>query len=293
MILPQLIVNGIIAGSIYALIASGFSLIYNIQKFFHIAHGAVYLVSAFIAYSFFTYLGLNLILSLIVTMMIAAFIGIAIDQVFYKPLRKQKGKEIGLLLVSFGVFILLESIILLIFGAEIRTFGLPITKGYEIFGAIITKMQIIILIVSFVLMVALYIFLKKTKTGKALRAVADDKDVASTLGINIEKATMVVFGIGSALAATAGVLIAMEQNLEHSMGFMALLKGVTASIVGGIGNVPASMLGGYFLGLVENLGIWYLPSGYKDAIAFIILIIFLLFKPKGLFGIKTREEVAG
>ena len=137
------------------------------------------------------------------------------------------------------------------------------------------------------------LFLKKTTLGKALRAVSDNKEIASTLGINTEKITMITFAIGSALAAVAGILIGIEQNLEPSMGFMAILKGFTAAIIGGLGNIQASVLGGFFLGIIENLGIWFLPSGYKDAIAFVILILFLLYRPYGLFGMKTREEIAG
>ena len=134
---------------------------------------------------------------------------------------------------------------------------------------------------------------KQTKVGKALRATADNETIASTMGINVKLMTFLTTGIGSGLAGLAGILVALEQNLEHSMGLSAVLKGLTAAIIGGIGNVPAAILGGYLIGLAENLGIWYLPSGYKDAIAFAVLIIFLLFRPQGFLGIKRREETSG
>jgi len=292
-IVAQLIVNGLIAGAIYALIATGFSLIYNIKKLFHIAHGAVYTVSAFIGYTFVVLLDLNLVASVALTLIIAAILGILTDKIVYRPLRSQKHNEMPLLLASFGVFILLESLVLLFFGADVKTFGFPITQGYDIFGAIITKIQIIILAVAIASFILLQLFLKRTRLGKALRSVSDNKEIASTLGINVEKTTMVTFAIGSVLAGVAGILIGIEQNLEPSMGFIAILKGFTAAIIGGLGNVSASVLGGFLLGIVENLGIWYLPSGYKDAIAFIILIIFLIFRPRGLLGVKTREESGG
>ena len=126
-----------------------------------------------------------------------------------------------------------------------------------------------------------------------MRATSDDRQIASTLGINTERTIAMTFITASWLAGIAGILIALEQNLGHSMGFSVILKGLTASIVGGIGNVPAALVGGFLIGITENMGIWFLPSGYKDAIAFIILILFLLFRPKGLFGVKTREEISG
>ncbi|MFH1752416.1 MAG: branched-chain amino acid ABC transporter permease [archaeon] len=290
-IVLQLLINGLIAGSIYALVASGFSLVYNIQKFFHIAHGAIFVVSAFLAYTFNIILGLPLWSSIILTIIAAAFIGILVDFLVYKPLRKNKNPELALFLVSFGVFIFIQSLVLLFFGAEVRSFGLPVEKGMDFFGAIITPLQVVIIVVSLVSLVLLYVFLKKTKLGKALRAMADDKETASTLGINVEKLTILTFGLSSSLAAVAGILVGLEQHLEQAMGFMAILKGITAAIIGGIGNVPASIIGGYFLGIVENYGIWFLPSGYKDAIAFVILILFLLFRPRGLFGTKKRKDV--
>ncbi len=126
-----------------------------------------------------------------------------------------------------------------------------------------------------------------------MRAVADDRSVASTLGIDVEKTIGITFVISSILAGVSGVLVAFEQTLDHAMGFGVVLKGITASIVGGIGNIPAALLGGFLIGIVENIGVWYLPSGYKDAIAFVILILFLLFRPQGIFGVRTREEVSG
>ncbi len=126
-----------------------------------------------------------------------------------------------------------------------------------------------------------------------MRAMADNKQVASGIGIDVKKITNITFIISAVLASIAGILVALEQNLEHNMGFLVLLKSVTASVIGGIGNVPAALVGGLVIGLVENIGIWYLPSGYKDAIAFVILILFLIFRPKGLLGVKTREEVSG
>lgn len=293
MVVTQLIVNGIIAGAIYALMAASFSLIFNIVKFMDLSPGAVFVVAAFSAYFFNVTLGLNFGLSFVLALLIAGIVVVLINSLVYRPLRKRKASTFIILLSSFGVFLFITGVILLLFGAEVRTFGLPITKGYELFGAIITKVQIVLIVVSLVLFLLMYLFMNHTKLGKAMRATSDNPQIASTLGINVEKTITQTFILSAILTGVAGILVALEQNLEHSMGFVVILKGLTASVIGGIGNVPAALIGGFLIGIVENLGIWYLPSGYKDAIAFVILIIFLLFKPSGIFGVKTREEVSG
>jgi branched-chain amino acid transport system permease protein len=192
------------------------------------------------------------------------------------------------LLASFGVFILLQNLIQLIYGAQILTLRTgPVKEGHQIFGAVITNIQIMILVVSCLLFVILWLFIQKTKIGKAMRAVSDDPITASVVGIHPEKTIFASFAIGSVLAGIAGILISLETNIEPTMGFNALLKGIIASIIGGIGSIPGAMLGGFFLGIAENLGIWKIQAGWKDCIAFVILIIFLLFRPGGILGSKT------
>ena len=293
MVFLQLLINGIIAGSIYALMAASFSLIFNIVKFMDLSPGAIFVVGAFSAYAFNVIFGLNIFLSIILALIISSLVTLLVNYLVYAPLRKKHADSFTLLLSSFGVFLAVTGFILLIFGADIKTFGLPVTKGLSFFTAIITPLQIILIASSLAFFILLQLLIRYTKIGKAMRAVADDKNVAATLGIDVNKTIGITFIFSSIFAGIAGILVAFEQNLEHSMGFGAVLKGITASIVGGIGNVPAALLGGFLIGIVENMGIWYLPSGYKDAIAFVILIIFLLFRPSGIFGSKTREEMSG
>lgn len=292
-ILEQLIVNGLIAGAIYALIAASFSLVFNIVKFMDLSPGALIVVSAFSTYAFFNWLKLDFFVSALLALGITILAAVLIDELVYKKLRQQKASGFSLLLSSFGVFLFVTGAILLIFGADVKTYGFSVTKGYEFPGFIITGTQIVLIAVSLAMFAFLLLFLYKTKTGKALRAIADDKQVASTLGINVEQKIRNTFIISALLAGVAGILVGLEQNLDHTMGFIISIKGITASVVGGVGSVPAALLGGFLIGLVENIGIWFLPSGYKDAIAFVILIIFLFLKPNGLFGSKTREEVSG
>ena len=290
-IFTQLLVNGLIAGAIYALVAAGFSLIYSVCKFVHFAHGAVIAFSAYFLYFLFSTLGLNFAFSVVLAIIFASLLGLLVNQVVYKQLRKRKASNVILLISGFALLILFESLILLLFGADVKTIGyLKIAKGLEVLGAIITPLQIVIILSSFVLLFLLFFFMKKTKMGKAMRAVADNKEVAEIIGISSEKIYNWSFIIGSAIAGVAAILVGLEQNLEPTMGTGLMIKGFTAAIIGGIGSVPGAILGSYLLGFAENFGIWYLPSGYKDAIAFIILFIFLLFRPQGILGIKKGMQ---
>jgi branched-chain amino acid transport system permease protein len=289
--IQQLVINGIIAGSIYGLIAIGFTVIYRTVKFFHFAHGVVYTAGAYFAYTLIISLHLNFALSFFLSVILAAILGVAIDRSVYYPLRQQDASNLIFLLASFGVFIFLQNLIQLIYGAQILTIRTgPIKEGHHFFGAVITDIQILILVVSCCLLVVLWLFIQRTKLGKAMRAVSDDSLAANVVGINPEKIIRSSFAIGSALAGAAGILISLETNIEPTMGFSALLKGIIASIIGGIGSIPGAVLGGFFLGLAENLGIWKISAGWKDCIAFAILIIFLLMRPSGILGAKTEKE---
>lgn len=261
------------------------------MKFFHFAHGIVYTVGAYLAYSFVIILQVNSIAAFFLTMTLCGVLGIAIDKIVYYPLRLRKASNLILMLASFGVFIFLQNLIQLVYGAQILTLKTgPVREGYHIFSAVITSIQIWISIVSCGLLAVLWGFVKYTKLGKAMRAVSDDPVAASVVGINPDKTILASFAIGSALAGAAGILISLETNIEPTMGFSAILKGIIASIIGGIGSIPGAMLGGFFLGIAENLGIWKVQAGWKDSIAFLILIIFLLLRPGGIFGVKTPKE---
>ena len=291
----QLLVNGLIAGAIYSLVASGVSLIYSVNKFVHFAHGSTIAVSAYALYFLFSGLNLNFYLSCVLAVIFAGVFGFVMLKLVYEPLRNKKASSLILLVASIALLILFESLILLFFGADVKSINfIKVEKGLEIFGAIITPLQLVIIFTSLVLLCVLFIFMKYSKLGKAMRAVADNKDVAEIVGISSKKIFAWSFVLGSALAGVAGVLVALEQNLEPMMGTNLMIKGFTGAIIGGVGSVPGAKLGSYFLGLVENFGIWYLPSGYKDAIAFVILFAFLLFRPQGILGIKKvgdKEKV--
>ena len=283
----QLLINGVIAGSIYALVASGFSLIYATNRFIHFAHGTMVTVSAYFLYWLFAMLGLNFYLAEILTIIFAGFLGWLSYIGFYKQLKMKKASNAVLLVASIGLLILMENLMLLIFGADVKSLNfIEISKGHEIGGAIITSLQIIIVISALVLLALLFLFVRYAKLGKTMRAVADNPSLANILGINSDKICSYSFILGSAIAGFASILIALEQNIEPVMGLTLIIKGFTGAIIGGATSLPGSILGSYLLGLAENFGIWYLPSGYKDAIAFVLLFLFLLIKPSGILGIR-------
>jgi branched-chain amino acid transport system permease protein len=283
----QLLINGLITGAIYALVSSGFSLIYSVCKFVHFAHGVVVTLSGYFLYFLFLKLGFNFWFSVILSIVFASLLGFLIDKIIYKELRKRKASNTILLIASVALLIFFESLILILFGADVKTISyIKISKGLEIFNAIITPLQIIIIIVSIILLILLFLFMKKTKLGKAMRAVADNKDVAEVIGISAERVYSWSFIIGSVIAGIAGILVGLEQNLEPTMGTSLMIKGFTAAIIGGVDSVTGAILGSFLLGLIENFSTWFLPSGYRDVMVFIILFIFLLFRPQGILGVK-------
>ncbi len=290
MIIPQLILNGIIAGSIYALIAFGFSVIYKTVRFFHFAHGVVYTAGTYVVYGLLMLLPTSWgvgswFIAVSLGIAVSAALGVGIDQGIYRPLRAKKASNLILLLASFGVFIFIQNLIALICGNQILTLRTgEVREGWPVLGAVITPTQVLIIAASLIIFILCWLLVAKTRLGRAIRAVADDPVGASVSGINPEKTIMWAFLIGSALAGGAGILISLETNLEPTMGFNAILKGIIASIIGGIGSIPGALVGGIFLGLVENLGIALIPAGWKDAISFAVLIIFLLLRPQGFFG---------
>lgn len=286
----QLLINGLIAGSIYALVALGYTMVYGILKFINFAHGEIMMFGAYLGFIFHVLLGLNIVVSFFISILISAMLGYVIEKVAYKPLRKSN--RLILLITAIGVSFFLQSVILLFFGASVKTLRAgKSAEVYSIFGANITNIQIMILAVSIAMMVLLQLFIRYTKTGKAMRAVADNYEVASVIGINVDKIISIIFMIGSGLASAGGILVALEQNMTPSMGVTIGISAFSAAVLGGIGNVYGAVLGGFIIGLAENFGSWYLPSGYKYAIAFVILLLVLLFRPQGIFGAKTEEDV--
>lgn len=285
--LLQIILNGLLSGCTYTLIALGFLIIYKCINFFNFAHGIVYTSGAYCVYTFLVLLGLSPIISFVFAVTISSILGIAIDRIVFSMLRIKSAPPLVFLIASFGIFIFIQNLLQLLYGAQILTLRTgPITEGYHILSAVITPIQLLILAASITTFLLLRLLMNQTRMGKAMTAVADNPLGASVAGINPEKVILSAFAVGSALAGMAGMLVSLETNIEPTMGMNAIMKGIIAAIIGGIGSIPGAVLGGFFLGLAENLGIWKIQAGWKDTIAFAILILFLLFRPQGIVGSK-------
>ncbi|MEN9405650.1 MAG: hypothetical protein RLY47_609 [Candidatus Parcubacteria bacterium] len=283
-IFVQLTLNGIIAGSIYALVAIGFNLIYGTVRFFDIGYGALTAVGGYIAFLFSRQLGMDLSVSIIAGTIVAGIIGYIVYLLVYAPLRAKKASNMVMLIASLGVLTALQAVIAIFFTSQFRTLSssVGVQKIFHIFGGVMTQTQLIILCVALVVMVLLAAILRWTRFGKSVRAIGDSEEVSKIVGVNTNRVIGIVFFIGSAIAGLAGILVGFDTGIEPTMGFSLLLKGVVASIIGGIGNVYGGVLGAFFLGLIENFGIWHISAEWKDAIAFGVLILFLIFRPQGI-----------
>ena len=280
----QLLLNGIIAGAIYALVALGFNLIYGATKFFNLAHGALTAVGGYAVFFFAKLLGFSAVAAIPLGIAVAGIIGWLLNLGIYQPLRMRKASNTVLLVASLGAFIVIQALIAILFTSQFQIISQNIgeIKTYEIFGGIITQTQLVILATTLAIMAVLAFVLWKTLLGRMIRAISDDAEVAAIIGIPAERIIGYVFLIGSAIAGLGGILVGYETGLEPTMGMSLLLKGVIASIIGGIGNVFGGVLGAFLLGFIENFGIWKIAGQWKDAIAFGVLILFLLFRPQGI-----------
>lgn len=294
-ILPQLVANGIIAGALYALLALGFNLIYGAAKFFDFSYGAVAIAGAYAAFFFSHTLGLPLLAGAAFGIVFSAILAMLLNVFIYHPLRKRRATTMVLLVASLGAFTLIQAVIAMLFTSQFRALLESEVGTREIFGvypatggATVTDVHILIITLAFIVAALLSALLAKTTFGKSVRAVSDDAEVAMFVGINTEKIIALVFLLGGAIAGLAGVLSALDTGMEPTRGFSLLLKGVIAAIIGGFGDVRGGLLGGFLLGLAENLGIWAISAGWKDAIAFAILIFFLLFRPYGIMNKKQK-----
>lgn len=289
----QQIINGISLGSIYALIALGYTMVYGIIKLINFAHGDIYMVGAYVGFFAITVLGLGFIPALLIAMVACAILGVIIERLAYKPLRN--ATRIAALITAIGVSLFLEYSGVFILTPQPRVFPAVLSDARITFlsdSVYITFKQITIFLTALILMVVLQFIVHKTKTGKAMRAVSFDKDAALLMGININNTISATFAIGSALAAAAGVLVGVYySSISPLMGIIPGLKAFVAAVLGGIGIIPGAAAGGMIMGVVETFVSGYGDSQWRDAVAFLILIIILIVKPSGLFGTNTREKV--
>jgi len=287
----QQIVNGISLGSIYALIALGYTMVYGIIKLINFAHGDVFMIGSFIGFYAIVGWGLGFLPALLLAMVACAVFGVLIERIAYKPLRN--ATRIAALITAIGVSFLIEYGMIYVRGAQPEAYPnvLP-NKSFDLFGAKISSQSLLILAISIILMIILQIVVQRTKIGKAMRAVSFDTEAAQLMGINVNTTISATFAIGSALAGAAGVIFGVYYTkIEPLMGVIPGIKAFIAAVLGGIGIIPGAMVGGLLLGVVESIVTALGYSLWRDAAAFVILILILIFRPAGLFGKNTREKV--
>lgn len=286
----QLLFNSLISCVEIMLVAVSFSLIYRIIRFFHFAHAIVFTSGAYFTFLFNQLFGFSLFVSIPLAIICACLLGCLMEIGIYKPLRKNNSTSLVLLLASLGIYIVLQNVISMVFGDDtksIRTW--PVKEGMNVLGARITEVQVIIIVSAIVLTLLVAGYLALAKSGKSMRAVASDAEMSKISGINSDKVILISFAIGSALAGIAGILVSLDVDMTPTMGMNALLMGVVAMIIGGVGSIRGIALGSLLLALAQNFGVWYISSQWQEAIAFGILLIFLLIKPGGFMGRKLRK----
>ena len=286
----QQLINGLSLGSIYALIALGYTMVYGVLKLINFAHGDVYMVGAFAGFFAATSFGWGFFPTLLFAMAVAAVLGLLIERVAYRPLRN--ASRIAALITAIGVSLFLENLGILILHPDPRAFpDLIGLRTFEIGPLLINNRQLVIIGTSVLLMLLLHYIVTRTKMGKAMRAVPEDGETSRLMGINIDRTIAFTFALGSALAAAAGVLVGIYYTrIDPLMGFMPGLKAFVAAVLGGIGLIPGAMLGGLVMGIAEVFVVAFISSSWKDGVAFAILILILLLKPSGLLGRAAREK---
>lgn len=285
--------NGVSLGSIYAVIALGYTMVYGIARMLNFAHGDIIMVGGYVAFIVMTGLGLPTMLAILAAMLACTLLGISIERLAYRPLRA--APSLAVLITAIGVSYLLQNLALLIWGSAPRSFTSVVTlKPLRFFDGqlVITGEAVVSILVSAVIMVVLNLFVNKTKVGHAMQAVSEDRGAAQLMGINVNATITLTFAIGSGLAAVAGVLLCSAYpSLQPTTGAMPGIKAFTAAVFGGIGSIPGAMVGGVLLGIIEILGKAYISTQLADAIVFAVLIVVLLVRPTGLLGKKTNEKV--
>ncbi len=304
-ILIQQIINGLVLGSIYALVALGYTMVYGIMGLINFAHGEVVMIGAMVALTVVKQLlnssvplFLIILIALAAAAMVCMAVGYTIERIAYRPLRR--APKLAPLITAIGVSIILQNLAMLVWGRNYLSFP-PVfpTAQFEIFGATITSVQVAIVLIAALMMTVLIILINRTRLGRAMRATSENPPIAQLMGVNINQIISSTFIIGSALAAVAGMMVSANYSIAHYyMGFMLGLKAFTAAVLGGIGNIAGAMLGGILLGLIESLGAGYIGdltggvfgSNYQDVFAFMVLICVLIFRPSGLVGEKVSER---
>ena len=284
------LIGGLGLGSVYAIIALGYSMVYGIAKMLNFAHGDIIMVGAFVAYFAISSFGLPVFVAVILSVVVCTILGVVIEKLAYKPLRE--ASSLSVLITAIGVSYFLQNAAMLLWGTDTKIFPTVLSGSLTIGELSIPYLTLITILSCVVIMIVLTLFINRTKTGRAMRACSEDKGAASLMGINVNQIISITFAIGSGLATIAAVLLcATYPSVYPTLGSMPGIKAFTAAVLGGIGSIPGAFLGGLFLGVIENLARAYISTQLSDAIVFMVLIVVLLIKPTGLLGKKVNVKV--
>lgn len=288
--MEQILFNILLTASVYLIVSQSFLLIYQTAKFFNVAHAAIISLGGYITYTFSKILSFNIVFSIVIGVILSVLVGIAIELFIFKKLRKNNIHPYMLLIASLGIYIIINNIILIIWGAQTNIIrSSEVEVGNQFISAYITDVQLVIIICVFLFIFFTRFFINQSNIGKQIKAVSSNPELANIFGINSNKIILLAFAIGSTLAAVTGVLVAFDTDLTPNMGFNLLLYGIVAMIIGGVGNFYGLIGGSLLLSATQHIGTYYFDGKWMDAIAFIILILFLLWKPLGLSGNKLKK----
>lgn len=298
--LLQQLLNGLAVGGIYALVALGYTMVYGVLKLINFAHGDLFTIGAYFGFTLLVSGGMAAALppwlavgaALVLVMIMVAVLGVILERAAYRPLRK--ANRLSAVVSALGASIMLQNAVMLVYGAKFYVYpeALRISTTLNLFGVQVPLMRVLVIVTSLVLMLVLYAFIHRTTMGTAIRAVAIDQGASRLMGINVDRVISLVFFVGAGLGGVAGVMVGMYYGqIDFTMGWSYGLKAFTAAILGGIGNIPGAMLGGLLLGVIEALGAAYLSLAWKDAIAFMVLILILIIRPTGLLGERVADKL--
>ncbi|MHC1599662.1 MAG: branched-chain amino acid ABC transporter permease [Candidatus Methanospirareceae archaeon] len=281
----QLFVNGLVLGSIIALAAIGLSMVYSILNFANFAHGDFLTLGAYLTFVFSVMLGAHFVLAGVAAVVITALVAVCCDYAIWKPMRTKGAGRVTLIIISIGLALFLRNLIIFLWGPDIKRYTLPVKRGIELGSVVITQNQIAVIIVAIICMFLVHYLLKKTTIGKAMRALSDNIDLAKASGIDVDRVIRYTWAIGMALAAVGGILYGLITNINPNMGWFMLLPMFAAVILGGIGSPYGAMVGGVVIGLAQELSTAILPTEYKLAVAFVIMVVVLFVRPRGILGL--------
>ncbi len=291
MLLLQLIVNGLVAGAIYALMALGFAVIYNATRIFHIAHGAVYAIGGYVFYALAIGLKVNPVVAFLLVVPATAAAGAAIELLVYRPARNRRAGLFALFIISLGLLVFMQNALSVLFGGDTKSVWPGALPNYDFGGIVVTPYHLAVVAACVIVFPLVQWFVTRTRTGKAIQALSANRELADVVGVDVPRLYVVVFAVGSALAGIAAALLSIDLGVNPGMAFTVITFAAISVIIGGVGHLPGAAVGGFLLGLLQSLAVWFLPLAWQDVVVYGLLFLFLLFRPHGIFGqrLVTRQ----